>query len=393
MAALIGTCLFACPGAESARPAIACELTLGHIKRYTRPAAGQRILSDEVRPPDVLVSCASLIFQHLHRCTQPPDVCAAFVSDRLRAIRQDVIVQQAKSHSVLATLVSMLRYHAAIGFVLAGSAGGTWDAVQNDRRLAETISLGLEACEGVCEFPIREHLAEILAYQLVLAWPDACEVRLVITTLHRNHLLDHPIVGQTIRATRLWVARNWGGLLGELHSWSITAREFENTSSIFLRCLVQRYVPLVRAALLQTLNSAFLERQPVPLADVTHLLHFEQMSVKDAQEPAWFKCARLVVQWKLMVCERSSESDVYDAARLMALREAERTSWLSSGTDSRSLQSTPSDLVVRWSKAVLVDPCSTELYARVAISSVFDPTAVPGLPLHREWGDWLARIE
>lgn len=372
---------------------------MGLVKRYARSAAGHTIVSIDVRPLPVLLDCTSRLLIHVRGCSQPPDACAAFVSDRLRAVRQDILVQQAASPALFAALVCMLRFHTAAAFFLCGSQSGigstVWDNVHNDQRMAEVIDLAHEvwdrlsfqfpAAAAAWAAPLKALRAELYSMQLLLAWQDPGEAKAVLAAMQREGVSNVPLATRAVLTTRLWAACHWSGLLHELDAWADEDALSADTSvavpgSVFLRCLAQRYVPLVRSALLRTLNAAMPDRQPMPLASATSLLHFRAHPVGGASSvPAWFQCARFLTQWQLRVAAGSGGA-VLSAADLRALL-----------IDEPSDTPPPiADLVVHWNKAASVDPCSVELHARLAVASPADPASMPGLPAEGAWSSSLA---
>lgn len=407
MALVTGTCSTGCPAREAAdrSPPTGCEETVGLVKRYARSAAGYRMDAAEVRPLSVLLDCTSRLLVHIRGCPQPRDACAAFVSDRLRAIRQDAIVQQAASPALFVALIHMLRFHEAAAFLLTSVQGGCWDVVQNDQRIAEVVDLAHEVWdrlfvqsrgEASAEMaPLRSLHAELLSAQLLLAWPDAAETKTLLRAMLREGATADPVTARTVTATRLWAACRWEGLLRELDAWSDEEPGLVDASPpacnlgrTFLRCLAQRYVPLVRAALLRTLNVAMLDRQPMPVAAAASLMHFRTQP----SSPTWFQCARFLTQWQLRVVDGGAGSAVLSAEDLRALL-IDGPSRRGDGGGERSETSTSpaaSDLAVCWNKAVPVDPCSVELRARVAVAGFAEPAAVPGLAPEGVWATSLA---
>jgi SAC3 domain-containing protein 1 len=104
----IGTPLHPPPKAD-------CYLT---VKSYSRPAAGQHMPHpDELRPPDILYSTVC----HLLTNTVMRDeidwcVVYDFVFDRLRAVRQDMVIQDVGSVDGMMILEPIVRFHGYAGY-------------------------------------------------------------------------------------------------------------------------------------------------------------------------------------------------------------------------------------------------------------------------------------
>ena len=118
---VVGRCTDYCPAREvqlRVRERLLHRYEVGSlrpVKEYSRPAAGQAAPgSDTVRTPDTLLDCV----RYLVREVLGPRVGVKeeqlelydFVFDRLRAVRQDLVVQGAKDTTSMAILSICVRY-------------------------------------------------------------------------------------------------------------------------------------------------------------------------------------------------------------------------------------------------------------------------------------------
>jgi len=127
---VVGRCTDYCPAREvqlRVRERLLHRYEVGSlrpVKEYSRPAAGQAAPgSDTVRTPDTLLDCV----KYLVREVLGPRVGVKeeqlelydFVFDRLRAVRQDLVVQGAKDTTSMAILSICVRFHLLFGHLLA----------------------------------------------------------------------------------------------------------------------------------------------------------------------------------------------------------------------------------------------------------------------------------
>ena len=153
--------LSSCEGGARQRPL---------VKRYTRSAAGVSFDSTTLRPEATLLRVTRYLLETLLLDEGLPlSDSYGFVSDRLRAVRQDAAIQQLCSVDTLRMLVTAARYHVMVYRVAAsapsrstldgadasravqlgssGDDGDRFDPVMNDSRLGECLGHGLAVCE------------------------------------------------------------------------------------------------------------------------------------------------------------------------------------------------------------------------------------------------------
>lgn len=111
------------------------------VKEYSRPAAGRTdIAPSDVRPPAVLITTVQYLFQHV--VPRETDAWARvydFVFDRLRSVRQDVVVQCMDGVKAITLMEQMVCFHAYAGYRLCEAPLDAFDPVINDQHLLECL--------------------------------------------------------------------------------------------------------------------------------------------------------------------------------------------------------------------------------------------------------------
>jgi SAC3 domain-containing protein 1 len=128
-AALVGTCEDMCPRAEQVlriRERLLHKLEMGQntggpIKEFSRPAAGQKPPSpQEVRSPGALLHTTTHLLTVTLNCKQEPlHVIYDFIFDRLRAVRQDLVLQDLEDLTTLLILTRCVRFHLVFSLLLS----------------------------------------------------------------------------------------------------------------------------------------------------------------------------------------------------------------------------------------------------------------------------------
>ncbi|XP_018010819.1 uncharacterized protein LOC108668166 [Hyalella azteca] len=112
------------------------------VKEFARSAAGRDIRAADVRPLPVLTrTLRYLLTQAQARRDVSPDCCHEFVSDRLRAIRQDLAVQALLTSPAAAPLLAAaVRYMLLQFYRMCESRDHVHNAVLEMRQLQETLA-------------------------------------------------------------------------------------------------------------------------------------------------------------------------------------------------------------------------------------------------------------
>ncbi|XP_038058119.1 SAC3 domain-containing protein 1-like isoform X2 [Patiria miniata] len=127
------------PGTEdSKRPKADPSAT---IKEYSRPAAGKAdAFSSDLRPPDVLLKTVHYMISRVVPRTDYRYVkLYDFVFDRLRSVRQDLVIQRAIGTSCVQILEIAVRFHLYSGYRLCTEPVAHYDSKINSDHTQECL--------------------------------------------------------------------------------------------------------------------------------------------------------------------------------------------------------------------------------------------------------------
>ncbi|XP_060750919.1 SAC3 domain-containing protein 1 [Tachysurus vachellii] len=136
------------------------------VKEYSRPAAGKdSTRACDLRPPDVLFKTVCYLVDEIAASPtlQPWTEVYSFVFDRLRSVRQDMVIQRVSGRECVAVLERTVRFHLYASYRLCGAPLQLFDPHINDTHLQECLSWLLE-CYSEGQF---EHQAEFQALSLL----------------------------------------------------------------------------------------------------------------------------------------------------------------------------------------------------------------------------------
>ncbi|XP_041912712.1 SAC3 domain-containing protein 1 isoform X1 [Alosa sapidissima] len=118
------------------------------VKEYSRPAAGKDATQpSDLRPPAVLLKTVCYLIDEIAASPtlQPWTEVYSFVFDRLRSIRQDLIIQRASGAECVAILERTVRLLIYASQRLCGEPLQLYDPKINDTHLQESLSWLLES--------------------------------------------------------------------------------------------------------------------------------------------------------------------------------------------------------------------------------------------------------
>ena len=255
------------------------------VKRYQRPAAGKQDPGPhELRPLPTLLETVDYLLRLWVSPSEPapPLTRYVFISDRLRAVQQDLTVQRLACAPLLARIV---RFHALaeLEFCTLADAVGThgYSAVQNRSLLCNALISALELSEadgggegaaaaaaaggtgggepgggeGGSDSGLTPALhAELLSYFVLL---HADEPQTMLPELARTavSVTRLPAVRRALAVVGPWQRGDAAGLQRGLATCSI----------LELACAL-RLLPTARADAVRQCNAAFNNRELVPLA-------------------------------------------------------------------------------------------------------------------------------
>ena len=229
------------------------------VKKYQRPAAGAPPpAATSLRPLPVLERTVDFLLKTWASRTDMPALSRyLFVSDRLRAVQQDMTVQRLHCAPLLARIV---RFHllAEVHFcTLAHAAAAGFSAVQNRSLLCNALITFLESSEAATgRVPAPLH-AELLAYFILLhaEEPDTVATQLECAPAPT---LAHAAIRRALAAMGAY-GREAPEDLG---------RTLRSMRVLEVACLV-RLLPCLRALTMRHLNAAFKPNEAFAAATLT----------------------------------------------------------------------------------------------------------------------------
>ena len=241
--------------ATQRRPTVDVALA---VKRYQRPAAGAPPPAiAELRPLHVLQRTVEYL---LTLWTTRDDVPAisryVFISDRLRAVQQDMTIQRLRSGALLARIV---RFHLLMEAEFSSTpqaAALGFSAVQNRSLLCNALTSALEE-PGALSVSLH---SELLAYFVLL---HADEPQTMLPELGRapQNATGDAAVRRALRLVGPLVRDDAAGVIAAI----------QHCTLLEVACVL-RLLPQARAAILQQCNLAYSSREALPLGGLCRRL-------------------------------------------------------------------------------------------------------------------------
>ncbi|XP_069680945.1 SAC3 domain-containing protein 1 isoform X2 [Periplaneta americana] len=145
------------------------------VKSFSRSAAGQLApRRDELRPPAVLQKTVHYLLKDVAQ-RQEVDWCVVydFVFDRLRAVRQDLVIQGLNPKHGIMILEPIVRFHCYAGYRLCSQPASKFDATINHTHLLECLTRLLVLYDEVQQCcHVSEERREMEALYLLVALGD-----------------------------------------------------------------------------------------------------------------------------------------------------------------------------------------------------------------------------
>ncbi len=140
------------------------------VKEYSRPAAGKAEATPaSLRPGPVLLRTVQYL---LRTVASLPDTSWSkkyeFIFDRLRAVRQDLVVQRIEGFYTVRILEMAVRFYIYSSYVLCEEKSGEFDSHINDVHTQECLKRLLVLYNETDSDKCRENLTEFLSLYLVL---------------------------------------------------------------------------------------------------------------------------------------------------------------------------------------------------------------------------------
>lgn len=230
------------------------------VKEFSRPAAGKEaVQASDLRPADVLRKTVRyLLSSVVSRTDLPWSEVYGFVFDRLRSVRQDMVIQRIHGDDAICILEMNVRFLVYSGYRMCTESPNVFDAHINDTHLQECLKRLIVLYTSSDSRNL--HVAEFFAVYLVLNLGSAESLSLGVQTKHLYG--SDPVFKIALELCLAWFNQNYVRTfrlvqrLPMLHLWAIN-----------------RHLHSIRCVTLQVMNSAFASRNlSYPLSSLTRLL-------------------------------------------------------------------------------------------------------------------------
>ncbi|XP_063930621.1 SAC3 domain-containing protein 1 [Zophobas morio] len=126
------------PGTEKTRHPKASRPHM--VKSFSRSAAGKQIQIEALRPPPTLLKTVRYLLCDVITTKKVPwHVVYDFITDRLLAVRQDMVVQNISKAESITILQPIVRFHAYAAYQLCEHSVANFDATLNNNHLQECL--------------------------------------------------------------------------------------------------------------------------------------------------------------------------------------------------------------------------------------------------------------
>ncbi|XP_048832507.1 SAC3 domain-containing protein 1 isoform X2 [Brienomyrus brachyistius] len=233
------------------------------VKEYSRPAAGKEATRPcDLRPPPVLFKTVCYLINAiaLSPSLQPWTEVYDFVFDRLRSVRQDMIIQRVSGPECAAVLERIVRFLLYASYRLCEEPLRLYDPRINDTHLQESLSW-LLSCYSVGQHPHQEEIQALsLLYNLG-------------STRALQHALELPEEVRAAPAVRLALSVNYAHMESNPVRLLRLARRLDFLQS----CALHRHLEACRRHLLLLYSHGHSSRNcRLPLRELARLLALEE---------------------------------------------------------------------------------------------------------------------
>ncbi|XP_058619639.1 SAC3 domain-containing protein 1 isoform X1 [Onychostoma macrolepis] len=175
------------------------------VKEYSRPAAGKdSTRASDLRPPSVLLKTVCYLVDDIAASStfQPWTEVYSFVFDRLRSVRQDMIIQRVSGPDCVAVLEKSVRFLLYASYRLCGQQLQYFDPRINDTHLQECLSWLLESYRD----GKHQHQDEFQALSLLYNLGSSQAIQHVLELPER--IRSSPAVQLALAVSRAHMERN-----------------------------------------------------------------------------------------------------------------------------------------------------------------------------------------
>jgi SAC3 domain-containing protein 1 len=231
------------------------------VKEFSRSAAGKQVCSSELRPAGVLLTTMEYLLNEIvDRKDQPWIVVYHFVFDRIRAIRQDMVIQRIGDGSAVQILEKAARFHIFAGFNLCDTSMESFDARINDNHIQECLKRLLVL---YVNYPCSQNRAEFECYYL-------------LHNLGSHEAMEHALTLPEYIKCRQIFKTTWNMSLMNLLCNFVGLFRLAEKLPFLASCLVQKHCAAIRHSAVAVLNTAYSNPKcQYPLTELSSILMFD----------------------------------------------------------------------------------------------------------------------
>ncbi|XP_060589536.1 SAC3 domain-containing protein 1-like [Ruditapes philippinarum] len=231
------------------------------VKEYRRPTVGkQEVNPGEVRPPEVLVQTVNYLIQRITTQNCRWSEIYDFVFDRLRAVRQDLVVQDVHGAETVYILEKAVRFHIYSDYRLCREHIAVFDEKINSQHTQECL----------------KRLINLYNENYDISWQNRVEIETVylLFNLGDNHAIDHYYTLDYRLRHSHELMRAYTISCAFIHNnWVKLFREFRKLKSPVYLCAVHRHLPYIQRNALFTMNAGYSSKNlKFPLEKIKQLL-------------------------------------------------------------------------------------------------------------------------
>uniref|UniRef100_A0A1B6DSY2 SAC3/GANP/THP3 conserved domain-containing protein n=2 Tax=Clastoptera arizonana TaxID=38151 RepID=A0A1B6DSY2_9HEMI len=231
------------------------------VKAFQRSAAGRNMLCPEdLRPPDVLFQTVVYLIERILKNTYVKwPIVYNFITDRLRAVRQDMVIQQPTPEERLKILVPIVRFHIYSSYRLCTESVHTFDPKLNNTHLIECLAsliylFDLDNTDSTTRW-------EIEAVNLLWNLGDSYTLTRFISLSKTS---NHQFLKMAKDISFAYLRNNYNGIFNIF-----------TKLPVLLQMVLASHLPLIRRNALRTMNNAYSSKNlTYPLSKLKSLLKF-----------------------------------------------------------------------------------------------------------------------
>lgn len=235
-------------------------------KEFSRPAAGRELQPDELRPASVLLKTMDFLLGVVLAKSSPWSVKCNFVSDRIRAVRQDLTAQGIMGHEAIDILEKASRYYIVTAVKLRCEPLENFDPVLHNTHIQECLKKLLFLYE------LCGHSPEPTTYPNRPSF-EACYLLINLGNTQAYNWACH--LPEQIRKSKI-IELAFGITKAYLHGNYVTIFRTLTQLPFLESCAFYRYIEPIRCKALEVMNTAYSSKNlSYPLSSLTMVFCFD----------------------------------------------------------------------------------------------------------------------